>query len=226
MLASVGSDDGARGTTVPPPLTTCDLFCFVKVLETRKPYLTGVLLCAGLQTTLLLARRIDVTETFTSILIDGWLIFEFKDPAVAQQVCARGPWGCCEHNSNSVPCVAGLQLLLTAFSLRRSLSRVTSRCLRTCINHWSMDSSDPADEGMAAVSGMNSVDAMLASARGMFVKPAEDEGIGCGEDELVLSVSELLKLPPSVSAIALAGTTVSVTESAPAAALTRVEVIQ
>lgn len=89
-----------------------------------------------------------------------------------------------------------------------------------------MDSSELADEGTAVVSGMSTVDALLASARGMFVKPAEDEGIGCGEDELVLSVSELMKLPSNVSTIALAGTTVSVTESPPAAVLTRAEVIQ
>lgn len=107
-LAGLSSSDGSASTASgvqENPLLPCELHCFVKVLETRKPYLTSVFTCPGLQTSLLLARRLDVDAEVSWILVDGWLLFQFKDATV------------------------GHQLLRTAFVIRRALSRMMNSCL-------------------------------------------------------------------------------------------------
>jgi hypothetical protein len=58
----------------------------VQLLETRRPYLTDVIRCPGLQTALLLARRIDLPRDMDKILVDQWLLFEFHDQAAAVSV--------------------------------------------------------------------------------------------------------------------------------------------
>jgi hypothetical protein len=107
-LAGLSSSDGSVATSSGSsdnPLLPCELYCFVKVLETRKPYLTSVFTCPGLQTLLLLARRLDADAEFGWILVDGWLLFQFKDAAVGHRV------------------------LRIAFILRRALSRLMNSCL-------------------------------------------------------------------------------------------------
>lgn len=86
--AVVREGGGVLAAAPPPaaPPSPCALYCYMKLLETRRPYLTGVFVVEGLQTLLLLARRIDVTETLSALLVDGWLMFEFKDTAVAGKV--------------------------------------------------------------------------------------------------------------------------------------------
>ena len=58
-------------------------------METRRPYLTDVIRVPGLQTSLLLCRRVDVSLECTKLLVDKWLLFEFRTVAACQAaLCA------------------------------------------------------------------------------------------------------------------------------------------
>jgi hypothetical protein len=56
----------------------CALFVS-QILETRRPYLTDCIRCPGLQTSLLLARRLDVSRDCRKVLVDRWLLFTFRE---------------------------------------------------------------------------------------------------------------------------------------------------
>lgn len=105
LASAVASVDG-RGAAA------CELYCFMKVqqqrvavsvcgaapipppqnppppqvLETRKPYLTGVFVCAGVQTMLLLGRRVEVSADWRAVLVDNWALMHFHTGAAAQSV--------------------------------------------------------------------------------------------------------------------------------------------
>lgn len=58
----------------------------LQLLETGRPYLTGVLRVPSLQTALMLARRIDASRDCSRLLVDRWLLYELKGASTGRRV--------------------------------------------------------------------------------------------------------------------------------------------
>ncbi|XP_043233038.1 probable ATP-dependent RNA helicase DHX34 [Amphibalanus amphitrite] len=89
------ADSDVRVTAGPRPprhSVTSDkhqLLAFVTLLETSKPYVTGVTRVPALQVALLFSGTIDTDLSCRSLVCDRWVEFLVSEPAAAQQLLAR-----------------------------------------------------------------------------------------------------------------------------------------
>lgn len=65
------------------------LVCYLSILETTKPYLMNTIRMPAAQTLLLFAQQIDANVTFSRVICDSWLCFDFPYPESGQTLILR-----------------------------------------------------------------------------------------------------------------------------------------
>jgi hypothetical protein len=100
-----------------------EFLCYLQLMETTKPYLMNLVRVPALQTSLLFGRSIDTNESCTTLVVDDWMLLDFKN---ASRFLGKGY---AKEGQLSPESRAAQRVLSMAMELRHAWARLLAQKL-------------------------------------------------------------------------------------------------